>query len=74
MPLSAFHAAPGVWCPVWSSQFKKDIDRLKKDKKRAAKMTKSLERLTYEERLKDLGLFSLQNRRLRETRSQYSST
>jgi len=49
----------------WAVQFKRDRDLLEGTQQRATEMMKGLEHHQYEERLSNLGLFSLGKRRLR---------
>ena len=50
---------------MWSPQYRRDIDLLERIQRRATKTIHGMEHLSCEDKLGELGLFSLENRRLR---------
>jgi len=72
--LSTGEALLECWVQVCAPQYKRDREILECVQQRTTKVIKGLEHLSYEERLRELGLFGLEERSFRGILSMFMNT
>ena len=66
LSISSAHVRPHLehCVQMWSPQYRRDMDLLECIQRKATKRIHGMEHLSYEDKLRELGLFSLEKRKL----------